>query len=495
MDDVERFINAPGAEDVPVERVFSPAMFQDLKALMLAAGWDPEHVSDTEKAYESDFKNRKIVTQFLKDGTLGSKRLASMPDRVTNTVHLASGAQAYRPTVINCFGGVFAPEALMSDWWGAWKAFMFQDQFEIVDRKTKKPRPTNGAGLLVPISRAKYPAVTEHEERISLPLQTMCLAIFDAIQIHMVGRVAPDSWQGLRAAMCKALNLRKTDRLLEILGAQYKARVDVGCLQEVASSFVTRAQEAMGADFAFFSPQGAGSREQNSVLFLRRSVFDVDNAKDVTADVEAQFDKDVPVSAGDVLALRVRAKDTGEEYLIASFHGDTNGLATIPVVTAVHHVLRESCPPGTRLIFGLDANTYSKGKPGKLQDVREFAAFLDSELGLESCWGAHAAWEDKCLTTFNARTYLQPQLNKAAGKADMEAKGDKNPKDFVLFTGAHYSVDTASGVAKDNTGRGEYIENMVFPTLDFPSDHGAVLVHLELKGEGAGSLQQSRSCM
>ena len=48
-------------------------------------------------------------------------------------------------------------------------------------------------------------------------------------------------------------------------------------------------------------------------------------------------------------------------------------------------------------------------------------------------------------------------------------KGDKNPKDFVLFFAADFTVMTTT---KDNTGDRKYIENMVFPTLSFPSDHG-----------------------
>ena len=36
--------------------------------------------------------------------TAGDKRLASMPDRTTNTIKTISG-EVYRPTVINCYKG------------------------------------------------------------------------------------------------------------------------------------------------------------------------------------------------------------------------------------------------------------------------------------------------------------------------------------------------------------------------------------------------------
>ena len=48
----------------------------------------------------------------------------------------------------------------------------------------------------------------------------------------------------------------------------------------------------------------------------------------------------------------------GRSYLLASFHGDTNGLATLPVVAAVHALAQRM--PGHRLVFGLDANTWCK---------------------------------------------------------------------------------------------------------------------------------------
>ena len=65
--------------------------------------------------------------------------------------------------------------------------------------------------------------------------------------------------------------------------------------------------------------------------------------------------------------------------------------------------------------------------------------------------------------------FLQPQLNKAIAYSERDKKGDKNPKDFIIFFAADFIVDT---VAKDNTGEKKYIEGMVFPTLNFPSDHG-----------------------
>ena len=66
---------------------------------------------------------------------------------------------------------------------------------------------------------------------------------------------------------------------------------------------------------------------------------------------------------------------------------------------------------------------------------------------------AHSAQGDARLpcsqtspTTFNARTYLQPQLQKAAKSDEKVTKGDKNPKDFILFPKGGFDVVTASKV-------------------------------------------------
>ena len=56
------------------------------------------------------------------------------------------------------------------------------------------------------------------------------------------------------------------------------------------------------------------------------------------------------------------------------------------------------------------------------------------------------------------------------------SKGDKNPKDFILFGRDAFTLQAAR---KDNTGEGKYIEEMVFPTLKFPSDHGIVSATLK----------------
>ena len=107
-----------GERDVPVSEVFTPAMWAELKALMTTQGWD---VAATEQLWASDFAGRKIISGFMKDKELGEKRLASMPDRVTNTINtLGDAGKVHRPTVISCYDGDMSS---MAAWWKEWRAF------------------------------------------------------------------------------------------------------------------------------------------------------------------------------------------------------------------------------------------------------------------------------------------------------------------------------------------------------------------------------------
>ena len=94
--------------------------------------------------------------------------------------------------------------------------------------------------------------------------------------------------------------------------------------------------------------------------------------------------------------------------------------------------------------------------------------------GLDSCWGEV---NPRNFTTFNARTFLQPQLNKAVRREDRfdSPSVDRNPKDFILFYASDFSLLSAS---KDNTGDGAFAADDMFPTLAFPSDHAVTKVAL-----------------
>eukprot|EP00939_MAST-03C_sp_MAST-3C-sp1_P004681 g4681.t1 len=388
MQNVQDLVQSPGARDVPVSDIFTSDMFDELKANMLSLGWNADHIAAVEDMWTSEYSKRRSVSGILKDPELGLKRLVSMPDRVTNTINLNaerhSARQAYRPAVHNCYQGDL--DSLVM-WWGKWKRFMFEDGLVFAGSQVQQ-RPVEKLGT---IKRSKYPAVTPLEERISLPLQTLMLAIFDAILVNTMLQVStsPSTWQVVRKKICSALNMRKNDRILEILGEAYRDR-HIVFLQEVAGAFLSQATEAMSSSHTVVSSKFLNrKRDQNSVILLRNDFFVTSSVVELTASVEETLEKQTgggkpaPVAQGDIFAITVRSR-AGDQYFLVSFHGDTNGLATIPVLRAIDAVYR-NMPKRTLFIFGLDANTYEHAVPGKQQDVLEFARFYVSS-GLTSCW-------------------------------------------------------------------------------------------------------------
>jgi len=469
MVDVENFLETPGDKDVPVSEVFSEDMFAALDARMVEnMGW-----KSVESYWKSDFSKRNIISGFMKDPTLGSKRLASMPDRVTNTINTADGEQVFRPTVINMYAGDLGSG---EKWWKEWEKFMFDTKLAIKqkDGSVKQVLP---AEMLKPISRTKYPAVTEQEEADCMPLQTMCGAIFDAILVHVMNTVSDASeWQPLKKTMVENLNKKKVPHTLQILEKKYSDS-DIITLQEVAAAFVAEARKGpLANSFHILSSSNMDmTRDQNSIIMLNKKTFSADAVVEISPQIEAQFAEKTPVAKGDLFAIKTVSND-GVPLVVASFHGDTNGLATKPVLDAVIKAMgSDKDLVSHKLVFGLDANTYEHGKVGVKQDVMEWGRHYAS-YGLTSCWGDKP--NPSNYTTFNARTYLQPQLNKACKKSEMRAKGDINPKDFILFPKEDFRV---LKTWKDNTGEQKYIEDMAFPTLQFPSDHGLLATILEPK--------------
>ena len=461
MSDVESFLESPGDRDIPVSQVFADEMFTKLETRMNKVGWP-----SVRSYWENDFRNRNIISGFMKDKVLGNKRLASMPDRITNTINIAgSNVPVCRPTVINMYDGNLDT---LDEWWSVWESFMFDTPLEIKTKKGIEEKVPYQ--LLQPIKKAKYPDITEDEEKVSLPLQTMCGAIFDAILVHIMNTVS-DEWQPLKRAMVENLNKKKVPKTLDILESDTYVTSDCIMLQEVSSAFIdqARARAKLGSTFHIIAPGDMDAvRDQNSVIFLRKDTFPNGSTAEITSLVESSFPEGtkVPIARGDILAITATDKD-GITFVIASFHGDTNGLATKPVLDAILKALSaDSTLAGHKLLFGLDANTYEKAKPGKQQDVLEWGKHYVGH-GLTSCWGDVP--DPTNYTTFNSRTYLQPQLNKACKKSDKRSNGDINPKDFILFGKGDFQVES---MWKDNTGEKKYLEDTAFPTMQFPSDHG-----------------------
>lgn len=181
--------------------------------------------------------------------------------------------------------------------------------------------------LLQKIKKSKYPDITTQEEEDSLPLQTMCGAIFDSILVYMMNTAAssPQAWQELKKTMVENLNKKKVPHTMQILETEY-IDSDIITLQEVSSSFIDQARSRkLGQKFHIVAPMNLDSvRDQNSVIALNRETFPEGPGTEITSLVEGSFpaDASVPVAPGDILAITAQTKH-GLPLVVASFHGDT----------------------------------------------------------------------------------------------------------------------------------------------------------------------------
>ncbi len=64
-------------------------MMSELADLMTTAKW--EGVEETQQQYNQNYKEKRIISEFIRDDLIGKKRLTSMPDRLTNTFETFSG--------------------------------------------------------------------------------------------------------------------------------------------------------------------------------------------------------------------------------------------------------------------------------------------------------------------------------------------------------------------------------------------------------------------
>mmetsp|Transcript_3630 Transcript_3630/g.8334 ORF Transcript_3630/g.8334 Transcript_3630/m.8334 type:complete len:669 (+) Transcript_3630:248-2254(+) len=461
MHDVQLFIDAPGDRDIAVGQIFTHEMWIELKGEMESHGM--EGLAEVEKRWEEEYKGRKAISGFMKDKGIGSKRLASMPDRITNTINMSDGSVVMRPTIINGFDGDLGT---MERWWDLWKDFVFRFVVQVFNEDGVSP-PQVVCKMIEPILHSKYPAITPEEQAISIPLQILCLAIFDSILVHMLNTVAPNTWQPLKRSLCDALISNKSKKNINILSHTY-ADADVIFIQEAAAAFVdqTMGDDHLARKFSLLKPSVLdGKRDQNSLIFASREIFIEETAVEVTEEVLSLVEGKW-AAAGDLVAFRIDGAAGGQKYLLSSFHGDSNGLATLPVMKAIHTVASEQYPDHT-LIVGLDANTYREASAQR-HGVHQFSEWITSK-GMSSCWGEEP--DPTNTTTCNARTFLQPQLNKAVRLSDQVSKGEQNLKDWIVF---YASQLTASNTNRDNTGRVRYVQEMVYPTLVFPSDHAVV---------------------
>jgi hypothetical protein len=463
MKGVEDFIESP-EQDFQIDRVFSEAMFLDLCVELRA-----QHIpglDQLEVYWREDFSRRMAIAGYLKDKSIGVKRLASMPDRITNTIHLHDGGVSKRPTVINAYDG--GPLGSIDQWWKQWRDFMFHTHVQVSSGDTMVAKPPQlVCSLIGPILRSKYPAITVEEQAISVPLQILSLALMDAILIYMLNRVDP-SWETIRRRLCDALIINKASKICSILAQSY-SDMDVIFIQEAAAVFTRHVREnaALTAKYALLAPRKLdGKRDQNSLILVDRTRFRSDSATCITQRVLDSMDGEW-AAPGDLHIVSLQ-DCIGQPWLLVSFHGDSNGLSTPPVLRAIHRLVLTSFPDHM-LLAGVDANTHSTATDRFHSSVAGFGALL-GELGMISLWGRTP--DPSIRTTFSARTFLQTQLNKATRLRDRAGLAHQNLKDWIVAY--HEQASAVVEVRRDNTGGREFSGSAGIPSLDFPSDHAAV---------------------
>jgi len=234
----------------------------------------------------------------------------------------------------------------MTNWWDSWKTFMFHTTIP----SPKTPTQSTTIYEMIPkIDHNKYPTISVEEEKISRSLAILHLAIFDSILVHMMNNLNKEHWQDIRNNLCNNLNLHKNDRTKEILSSSWYSPVtQVVFLQETSNAFfqvLTAADTSTNLLTRYYDIHRAANaenfhRDQTSMILLRKGLFE--NVQEVTTEVvkvlseqmnnasdgstpspPAPKKKKLPIDDGDFFAIKaIRANEC---YLLASFHGDTNG--------------------------------------------------------------------------------------------------------------------------------------------------------------------------
>mmetsp|Transcript_73693 Transcript_73693/g.196058 ORF Transcript_73693/g.196058 Transcript_73693/m.196058 type:complete len:552 (-) Transcript_73693:622-2277(-) len=456
---VQKCIDEPSKLDTSLVEIFTDSMYRDLRRELEA-----QHVADldlVDKEWTSNIRTRKCISEFLRDLSFGEKRLISMPDRMTNSVKTAQGQVAHRPSPITGFVGEMPDVA---SWWPLWKEFMFRTPICV--------RGTSFAcvnQVIETIPRSKYPALTDAEERMSRPLQVLCLALFDAVYTHLLSVIAPSTWQALKRELREDLFENKASNCINLLRDQY-VDADIIFVQEASEAFAARAGVCL--NHVVLRPTGVdGRRSQMSLILVNKETFSGLEYRDLTDEVLGQL-KTRCVEAGDLCVFKVNFRST--KFVLASFHGDSNGRSTGPVLAALDRLAKERYPDHV-LIFGLDANPPSDPSGLDGPDGRWEMEGLLAGAGMSSCWAGQDLRD--VWTTFSARTYLQPQLHKAVPLSRVMDPAHRRLKDWILFYGAQVAVQDPTTL--DNTGHGKF-EARVMPSRGFPSDHALVSASLVL---------------
>ncbi|CAL6428531.1 unnamed protein product [Bathycoccus prasinos] len=430
MEKIDEKLIKAREHEVKVKDILSKEMLLDVKREIM-----------NMKIDDSWTELEKILSDFLLDGDIGAKRLCSMPDRLTTK----SEKGKCRPCVTTSYADD-----------GVAKRLKFLDN-------------------------KKYPAITDEEVKISRPLQMFCLAAFDKSLIRLIGE-ADANWAETKKMLVDALVERKVNATIDILERVAKKGREIICLQEVSEQMrdgIAKSEVLTEKFDCLSGPDFDATRNQNSIVLASKTFFESGVWEVVSVN---KTKLPAGVASGDLCVVREvsleekKDKDRRKPFAIASFHGDTNGLQTVDVVKAVNN----ECGDSSALIFALDANCHHDDNKGKRLSVETMYGSLAAE-NLQNCWGdEHALCPT---TTCNARSFLQPQLNKAVFyKEKLTSKlVDRHPKDHLFVSSGQFKVNTEMSKRVNDASEDAFrwVDDMPFPTLSFPSDHALVSFELE----------------
>jgi hypothetical protein len=293
---------------------------------------------------------------------------------------------------------------------------------------------------------------------------------------------ADANWAETKKMLVDALVERKVNATIDILERVAKEGREIICLQEVSEQMrdgIAKSEVLTEKFDCLSGPDFDATRNQNSIVLASKTFFESGVWEVVSVN---KTKLPAGVASGDLCVVREvsleekKDKDRRKPFAIASFHGDTNGLQTVDVVKAVNN----ECGDSSALIFALDANCHHDDNKGKRLSVETMYGSLAAE-NLQNCWGdEHALCPT---TTCNARSFLQPQLNKAVFyKEKLTSKlVDRHPKDHLFVSSGQFKVNTEMSKRVNDASEDAFrwVDDMPFPTLSFPSDHALVSFELE----------------
>merc|ERR1712032_868226 len=109
----------------------------------------------------------------------------------------------------------------------------------------------------------------------------------------------------------------------------------------------------------------------------KKDTFAQNSVREVTSIVLNRMKGQLKAADGDLLVVQVVCAKDNKPYLIASFHGESNGNLSTPILNAYYEAMQEEF--GEHIaVLGMDANVHEEAKAG----FKHFPEFLADVLAL-----------------------------------------------------------------------------------------------------------------